>query len=63
MLHDPFRQLSCGNGDLYLDGANGSPRVMMSATDLKGVVYLCSQLTTANCNVLGYDQKSLLTDG
>lgn len=35
----------------------------MSATDLKGVIYLCSQVATANCDVVGCDKKSLLNDG
>ena len=35
----------------------------MSANDLKGVIYLCPQVTTANCNVVVYDKKSLLSSG
>lgn len=35
----------------------------MSAADLKEVIYLCPQVTTANCDVVVYDKKSLLSDG
>lgn len=35
----------------------------MCATDLKGVIYLCPEQTTSNCDVLHYGQKSLLTHG
>lgn len=35
----------------------------MPATDLKGVIYLCPQVITANYDVVVCDKESLLSDG